>query len=69
MRMRVPRQASTKWWILLAALLATLITWCEAEQQAARAPEPRPGDLERTSDDRPIEDGSIEFELEIDSPD
>lgn len=36
MRQRVPRQPSTKWWFLLAALVATAITaW-----QAAHAPSP-----------------------------
>lgn len=67
--MRVPRQASTKWWILLAAVLATLITWCQAEEHAVPGREPRPGSLERTSDDRPSDDGAIEFELEIDPAD
>lgn len=50
MRQRVPRQPSTKWWILLAAVLATAITWWQVEHAPPRpAPAPAPaaaaGDL------------------------
>ena len=41
---RVPRQPSTKWWILLAAVLAALITWWQhrAElERLERAPAPQ----------------------------
>lgn len=30
MRVRVPSQSSTKWWILLAAAIATGMTWWQA---------------------------------------
>jgi len=37
MRQRVPRQPSTKWWILLAVVLATAVTWWQAEHAPPRA--------------------------------
>ena len=45
MAVRVPSQASTKWWILLAALLATLITYWQHRaslDRPARATSPAP---------------------------
>lgn len=42
MRQRVPRQPSTKWWFLLAALVATAITWWQAGHAPTRPPLPAP---------------------------
>lgn len=47
---RVPRQPSTKWWILLAAVLAALITWWQHRAELewperAPAPHEAPEDL------------------------
>ncbi|WP_236516623.1 hypothetical protein [Sandaracinus amylolyticus] len=45
MAVRVPSQASTKWWVLLAALLAALFTYWQHRDsldRPARAPAPRP---------------------------
>lgn len=57
MRVEVPRQRSTKWWILLAALGATLITWCEAKE---RPPRPRRAPIAAPA---PADDGFIEFDV------
>jgi hypothetical protein len=59
MRMRVPRQASTKWWFLLAALLATLITWWQVERESTRGPDVAPPAATEPAD------GEIEIEVEI----
>lgn len=58
--MRVPHQASTKWWIVLAAVLATVMTWWQSQREPpARAPERRVAE-----DPGPI-DRPIEFEVEL----
>ncbi len=41
MRVRVPRQSSTKWWFLLAAILATAMTWCQNRGADRGGREPR----------------------------
>jgi hypothetical protein len=56
---RVPHQPSTKWWILLAALLAGLISWWQHR-----------GDLERLSRTPtrppPVEESErVEIEFEV----
>ncbi|AKF03484.1 hypothetical protein [Sandaracinus amylolyticus] len=38
MAVRVPSQASTKWWILLAAVLAALLTYWQHRDAIERAP-------------------------------
>ena len=67
--MRVPHQASTKWWIVLAAVLATVLTWWQARHEpAARAPErpePRDARSRRVAEDPGPSDSPIEFEVEL----
>ncbi len=67
MRMRVPRQASTKWWILLAAVLATVLTWWQAQQEGERAPASRGErpDAPGVAEDPGPPEGPIEFEVEL----
>ena len=52
MRVRVPNQPATKWWVLLAALVATLATWCSADRvrQRRRPAEPVTVDFEVVSE-------------------
>jgi hypothetical protein len=58
-RVRVPPQASTKWWILLAALVATLLTLWQLPPPRS----PRPPSAEPAQERRPAGGDLIELEL------
>lgn len=56
---RVPHQPSTKWWILLAALLAGLISWWQHREDLERLAEAP----ERSVQPEDREQVEIEFEV------